>query len=457
MLALAALSLFSLASSVKAQDDPFSTVTTLVSLHSTNPTAVPLSSIWSNPATQPTQVLSSPATPGATPAIKGAPAIPTWAFSPTLGFPELDQIPPINSSFVQQWIAEVAASGVQIPDIPVSVDGSCESDPAKVANASICWWTCGGCTRDTDVVTCPDKMTWGLTYDDGPSPYTTDLLNYLNANDLKTTFFIVGSRAISRPDILQAEYASLHQLADHTWSHPYLTTLTNDQIIAELGWTRKAIKDITGVTPLYMRPPYGDMDDRVRAICKAMNLTPVMWSNVSTNYFDTDDWHIPAGYPAAGVIDKFEQILNNASNLDTGFIVLEHDLYQQTVDVAIDYVLPDAMARGNIKFSNVVECLHKPLEDSYLETNNNATNPPGNAATTLALTTSTTSGTASKGSSTGTAGKTSSTGTSSGGAGEASPSSTGGAGFRTADVRMGSVGVLAAMLLGVVGGAMVVL
>lgn len=75
-----------------------------------------------------------------------------------MGFPALDVVPPTNSSFVQQWIAEVAASGVKIPNIPLSVDGSCGSDPAKVANTSICWWTCGGCTRDTDVVTCPDKV-----------------------------------------------------------------------------------------------------------------------------------------------------------------------------------------------------------------------------------------------------------------------------------------------------------
>jgi Polysaccharide deacetylase len=76
-------------------------------------------------------------------------------------------------------------------------------------------------------------MTWGLSYDDGPSPYSTgeaklfffrlwnhrhtkdhsDLLNYLDANNLKTTFFIVGSRAISRPDILAAEYMSGHQVS----------------------------------------------------------------------------------------------------------------------------------------------------------------------------------------------------------------------------------------------------
>ena len=41
------------------------------------------------------------------------------------------------------------------------------------------------------------------------------------------------------------------------------------------------------------------------------------------------------------------------------------------------------MARGNIKLESVIECLHKPLEDAYVETNNNGTNPPGGGATTL--------------------------------------------------------------------------
>jgi len=177
-----------------------------------------------------------------------------------------------------------------------------------------------------------------------------------------------------------------HQLSVHTWSHHHLTTLSNEEIIAELGWTKKAIKDITGLTPNTMRPPYGDIDDRVRAICKAMDLTPIMWSNISNHYFDTNDWYIPAGYPVEGVIDNFEDILNNASSMNTGFIVLEHDLYPQTVDVAIGYILPDAIARGNIKLESIIECLHKPLEDAYVETNNNVTNPPGNGATTLPAT-----------------------------------------------------------------------
>ena len=65
----------------------------------------------------------------------------------------------------------------------------------------------------------------------------------------------------------------------HTWSHTALTTQTNEQIVAELGWTREAIRQITGVSPTCMRPPYGDIDDRVRYIAGAMSLTPIMSVN----------------------------------------------------------------------------------------------------------------------------------------------------------------------------------
>jgi peptidoglycan/xylan/chitin deacetylase (PgdA/CDA1 family) len=130
--------------------------------------------------------------------------------------------------------------------------GGCAANAAAAADASRCWWTCTGCTKDTDVTTCPDKLNWGLTFDDGPAPYTPNLLEYLDQQQLKATFFTVGSRCISNPAMLQTEYIGGHQIAVHTWSHFPLTTLTNDQIIAELGWTKKIIKDVIGVTPNMM-------------------------------------------------------------------------------------------------------------------------------------------------------------------------------------------------------------
>ena len=92
--------------------------------------------------------------------------------------------------------------------------GGCPANLQAVADdANRCWWTCGGCTRQTDIVSCPQKLTWGLTYDDGPSAYTPDLLNFLGQHNIKGTFFAIGSRAISLPAILQAEYMEGHQVA----------------------------------------------------------------------------------------------------------------------------------------------------------------------------------------------------------------------------------------------------
>ncbi|KAF8705311.1 Polysaccharide deacetylase, partial [Rhizoctonia solani] len=347
-------------------------------LSSTNPTAVPLSSIYASAPTQATVALHTTYAAGATPPISGAPPLPTSAIT-AANWPALDQIPPLDSPQVKQWIQEVTNSGIKIPNIGQTQLGGC-GDPANaaaLANATAqgnCWWTCGGCSRETDITTCPDKATWGLSFDDGPSPYTPDLLNYLDANNIKSTFFVVGSRAISRPEMLQAEYMGGHQLSVHTWSHPTLTTLTNEQIIAELGWTREAIKQITGVTPNTMRPPYGDIDDRVRAIANAMKLTPIIWTSANGGSFDTNDWHIPSGLSAAEVLNSFDKILDTAGGLSTGFIVLAHDLYQQTVDLAVGYVLPDAQAR-KFNMMSIVECLKKPLSEAYIETSSNSSSP----------------------------------------------------------------------------------
>ncbi|KII93728.1 carbohydrate esterase family 4 protein [Plicaturopsis crispa FD-325 SS-3] len=363
-----------------------------VTLLSTNPSAVPIASIVAGAASQATVPLASTATPGATPTwASNAPALPAASSLVIANYPPLDKPPPTDSPEVQQWIQDVKNSGVNIPNINATVDGGCPANLAAVADdANRCWWTCGGCTRSTDITTCPDKMTWGLTYDDGPSLYTPDLLNYLDSQSLKATFFVVGSRALSNPGILQAQYMGGHQIGVHTWSHPSLTTLSNEEIIAELGWTKKIIKDVLGVTPNTMRPPFGDIDDRVRAISTAMGLTPIIWTRISPMAtFDTEDFEISGGtVTVQQVMQNWESILGNASTINNGFIVLEHDLFQQTVDVATGYILPDALAHKNpsFKIEPVVSCLNKPLTDAYIELNDNKTNPPAASGSAVTLT-----------------------------------------------------------------------
>lgn len=302
--------------------------------------------------------------------MSSAPAIPT-APAPS-GYPPLDTIPDVTSPEVKQWVSEIDWD--KVPKYAVTT-GDCATSP-EAAKDGRCWWTCGGCTRETDVTICPDQWTWGLSYDDGPSPFTPLLLDYLEEQKIKSTFFLVGSRVVSRPEMVVSEYMLGHQLSIHTWSHPSLTTLTNEQIVAELGWTKKAIKDVVGVTPNTFRPPYGDLDDRVRAIAAQMGLTPVMWTDYEGTTFDTDDWRIVGGQATGpSSLTKFQRILDEyVPKLDTGFIVLEHDIYSQTVDLAVGYFLPMAIASGKYKMKSIIECLGLSNEEAYIETSSNTTN-----------------------------------------------------------------------------------
>ncbi|KAF7297161.1 NodB-like proteiny domain-containing protein [Mycena indigotica] len=341
-------------------------------------TIPPLAQITMGMPTQQVPVATRTAPPGATPPIAGAPTLPSPAWSFVQGqWPAMDKPIDTSTDQVKEWMKEL--DGYNIPDLKPTVDGSCANDTAAAANASARgWWTCGGYTRATDITACPTKLQWGVSFDDGPSPYTTNLLTYLHDKNISATFFVVGSRVISYPDILINEYMAGHEIAVHTWSHPHLTALTNEQIVAELGWTRHAIKSVLGVTPTTMRPPYGDIDDRVRMISLAMGLVPIIWTRTPSGAsFDTFDWRV-----AGGVVDgttsfnTFQNILSNATTLDTGFCVLQHDLYEITVDLALGYTMNAALSHNPaFNLESIGRCNKIPATNMFVESNVNKSFP----------------------------------------------------------------------------------
>jgi peptidoglycan/xylan/chitin deacetylase (PgdA/CDA1 family) len=81
-------------------------------------------------------------------------------------------------------------------------------------------------------------------------------------------FLQVGSNVRDYPELALQAWKRGDHLAVHTWSHAHLTTLSDFEILGELGWTIQIIHDLTGLVPLYYRPPYGDVDNRVRALAK---------------------------------------------------------------------------------------------------------------------------------------------------------------------------------------------
>ncbi|KAF9054494.1 hypothetical protein BJ165DRAFT_722344 [Panaeolus papilionaceus] len=316
--------------------------------------------------------------PGATPPVPGAPVLPP-ALALT-GWPAPDKVPPIDSPEVKEWLKEL--DGYYIPNIRPTKGSECALDPEAAADAAARgWWTCGGYTRSTDITHCPNKLQWGVSFDDGPAPHTPRLLQKLKELDVRATFFVVGSRLLDRYGMVVDEYMNGHEISIHTWSHTGLTTLTNEQIVAELGWTRKIIKAAIGVTPTTMRPPRGDIDDRVRAISLAMGLVPILWTATPDGgKFDTFDWRVVNGdFAGDGSFKVFQEILNKASTFNTGIITLQHDLFEATVDLAVGYTL-DAAIQHNPKFSlePIGSCLNIPTGNLYWETNKNESFPHRN-------------------------------------------------------------------------------
>ncbi|KAG0315206.1 chitin deacetylase, partial [Podila horticola] len=144
-------------------------------------------------------------------------------------FPPPGHIPSVDSLEVHQWLSELDLSNAPSIDTNKGEPPEC---PSKVPEG-VCYWTCEDCSAD-DVVECPDRNVWGITFDDGPTPATPELLRFLEEKGVKATFFLVGGNVVQYPELAVQEAQAGHHLASHTWSHHALTTLTNAQIVAEI-------------------------------------------------------------------------------------------------------------------------------------------------------------------------------------------------------------------------------
>ncbi|KAI8336731.1 hypothetical protein BC941DRAFT_427947 [Chlamydoabsidia padenii] len=236
-----------------------------------------------------------------------------------------------------------------------------------------CWWSDTNCVEPKvdylpkDVVYCPNAGDWGLNYDDGPyNPSEDDkelnayaepvLYNFLaQNNNQKATLFYIGSNVVSYPAAAKRALNDGHVLCVHTWSHPAMTSQSNIQVVAELYWTLRAIKEATGVTPKCWRPPFGDVDDRVRAIAWQMGMTTMIWDE------DSNDWNMPGDgggdLPWDTVNGYFEDWVNarkNGTDNQHGHIVLEHELNNATVKMTQKW-LPTLQQTFNVK--SIHDCM----------------------------------------------------------------------------------------------------
>ena len=150
-----------------------------------------------------------------------------------------------------------------------------------------------------------------LTFDDGPSEYTKRMLELLEENDCRATFFMIGQYVEMMCEMPQIVIESGCEVGTHTLAHRPLDELSEYKI-------------------RWLRPPWGKVSAGTYVACRRLNLLIVKWS------LDSLDWE-------SRNAEKIErQILENIKD---GDVILCHDTYPETLE-AMRVVLPELKARG---------------------------------------------------------------------------------------------------------------
>lgn len=205
--------------------------------------------------------------------------------------------------------------------------------------------------RDAATITAvrtPSKVV-AMTFDDGPHPKNTPyLLDMLKERNIKATFYLIGNRVVTWPKIVQRISEEGHEIGNHTWSHPFLTKLSDKSVLREVDRTTNAIWQVTGRPPVTFRPPYGAFSRRQRTwLHGARKFPTILWS------VDPADWRRPGASVVASRILKHSH---------QGAIILSHDIHRGTIQ-AMPKTL-DGLTKRGMTFVTVSQILGWPTWQS---------------------------------------------------------------------------------------------
>lgn len=166
-----------------------------------------------------------------------------------------------------------------------------------------------------------------LTFDDGPGSFTDRLLDCLEKNQSKATFFMVGEEINSFPDTVKRMEEMGCELGNHSYTHTDFTILSTDDMSAEIAGVDELLVNLVGYGATVVRPPYGSVNDSVRA---TVGTPMILWS------IDTLDWETK---------DAQQTVDTVMENVTDGSIILMHDIFSTTVD-AVEMLVPQLISEG---------------------------------------------------------------------------------------------------------------
>jgi peptidoglycan-N-acetylglucosamine deacetylase len=180
-----------------------------------------------------------------------------------------------------------------------------------------------------------------LTFDDGPSRWTTAVASVFEQHDCHATFFLLGAAVEERPETVATLNGAGHELGNHLWSHTNASTQSHAELRGEVERTGDAIEAAGAPRPKLVRPPYFSAPHAVAEAATGIEVSAVILRSIGSS-----DW------AAQSAEEVFEPIL---ANILAGDIVCLHDgissderdteSRQPTVD-AVKRLVPALLERG---------------------------------------------------------------------------------------------------------------
>ncbi len=172
-----------------------------------------------------------------------------------------------------------------------------------------------------------DKVV-ALTFDDGPKPsVTSEVLETLQTYKARATFFLLGNHVEQFPATTRLIYGSGNEIGNHSFGHKDFKTLTTAQILDEINQTNQAIYETVGARPILVRPPYGNITQKMAG---EIGRPCILWS------VDSEDWK----YKNAD--RDYNHVMDSIKD---GDIVLMHDIYKPTAE-AVSRIVRELTKRG---------------------------------------------------------------------------------------------------------------
>lgn len=182
-----------------------------------------------------------------------------------------------------------------------------------------------------------------LTFDDGPTEYTLDILAFLKEQEIKATFFCIGKQVDLYPEILKQIYSQGHEIGNHTYHHDQKNGFFDKHRIAyEIKRCDAIIIQTIGYRPTIFRPPFGVTNPNIAKALRVTNHEVIGWNIRS---LDT--------------VTKDVQIIANRvmKKLKPGGIILLHDTSEKTLQV-LKIIIPE-IKRLNYTFATISQLKNK--------------------------------------------------------------------------------------------------